>query len=461
MKLKRQPKTEPLLAEQLRAAMQSFIRPLRQFDEAPQVEKPVEIKDWVVAYSGGRDSTALLQAAAELADEFPIRAIHVDHGMQANASDVVAHCIAFCKQLSVPLEICKPSQKVENLGQGIEAAARDARYAAFKSQLSADSCLLIAHHSDDQLETFFLRALRGGGVEGLAAMPTQRRLGKGYLLRPLLALSQQDINEYVGAMGLPFIEDPSNADDTFDRNFLRHQVIPQIRQRWPAAAEVVGRNAQQLSEAATALNEYADFLLKTAGADGVRLDLSELEGVSKGTATLVIRRWLKQQNFPTLSSQRLSALVNAARSSASTEQILEQEARMAVHRYRNWLWLVPQVDRVQLEWLAEDHPEQTFSLPYDLGSVQVKTSVSGVTLCFLESASYCALPLAERQQMKALFQEAGIPASVRRCLPLLLVSGRVVADRTYFTIGENSPNPMPSQLRWANIPRWINCWLPS
>ncbi|MBN8713288.1 MAG: tRNA lysidine(34) synthetase TilS [Xanthomonadales bacterium] len=207
-----------------------------------------------VAYSGGPDSTALLHALAQLPEARArgLRAVHVDHRLQAQSPAWAEHCRAFCATLDVPLTVVV-AQVRRGRGNGLEAAAREARYAAMAAELRRGECLVLAQHRDDQAETVLLKLLRGAGPEGLGGMRPLRAFGAGALWRPLLACPREDLLGYVGAARLPVIEDPSNADTRLARNFLRHRIMPQLLQQWPQAVCAIVHSAQLNRAAADAL----------------------------------------------------------------------------------------------------------------------------------------------------------------------------------------------------------------
>ena len=189
---------------------------------------------WLVGFSGGLDSTALLDLLVQLSRSEqlpPLMAVHVNHGLSPNADAWQLHCEQVCRRLGVPLE----SRRVEvsNSGKGVEAAAREARYAVFEELLEPGGVVLLAHHLDDQVETFFLRLLRGAGTQGLSAMPANRALGRGILYRPLLEFSRDQLRDYAAQRQLEWVEDESNAQSGPKRNFLRREVLPLVEQRWP------------------------------------------------------------------------------------------------------------------------------------------------------------------------------------------------------------------------------------
>ena len=185
-----------------------------------------------------------------------LAAIYVDHGLQAASAGWGKHCARSCRDLDVPFRVLKINARPAP-GESPEAAARRARYAALAVELEPDAALLTAHHRDDQAETLLLQLLRGAGPHGLAAMPAAARLGQGWLLRPLLDLDRADLLAYAHEHGLRWIEDASNADTGFDRNYLRHRILPLLRERWPAANRTLARSARWCAETADWLDAEA------------------------------------------------------------------------------------------------------------------------------------------------------------------------------------------------------------
>ncbi|HSP58901.1 MAG TPA: tRNA lysidine(34) synthetase TilS, partial [Halomonas sp.] len=195
-----------------------------------------------VALSGGLDSSVLLTLATRACQRHPraLRAIHVHHGLQAAADDFEAHSRRLAAQLDVPLSVERVTVD-PGCGRGLEGAAREARYAAFARCVPVGETLWLAQHRDDQAETFLLAALRGSGVRGLAAMPAGRDWQGRELGRPLLGVSRAVLEAEAERLGLAWIEDPSNADLTLDRNFLRRRVLPRLESRWPQASASLAR----------------------------------------------------------------------------------------------------------------------------------------------------------------------------------------------------------------------------
>ena len=253
----------------------------------------------LVGFSGGLDSSVLLHALhTQRAQD--VRAIHVHHGLHPHAEHWAEHCHRICTALGIPLIVERvPVDRTSGLG--LEAAARNARYAAFATHLQPGETLALAHHRDDQAETVLLRLLRGSGSDGLAAMTAQRAFASGVLWRPLLAIERTQLHDYAHAHRLQWIEDPSNAEHGPDRNFLRHRVLPLLRERWPHASQALARSAGHLADDAALLREHtAQHLADVRGPDPHTLQVSALLGRDPRWRARVLRLWIEQLNLPPL-----------------------------------------------------------------------------------------------------------------------------------------------------------------
>lgn len=213
----------------------------------------------VLALSGGLDSMVLLHALAALRSGFPfaLRAIHIDHALHPDSAAWGRACAQVCAQLAVPFDV-RPVTVSTVAADGVEAAARRARYAALGELLAPGEILVTAHQRDDQAETVLLQLLRGTGVAGLAGMPARVAFGGNELVRPLLGFVRAALEAYGRSNGLTWIDDPSNADPRLRRNFLRTEIMPRLRAVWPEADRMLVRAAGHAAEAVALLDELAD-----------------------------------------------------------------------------------------------------------------------------------------------------------------------------------------------------------
>jgi len=297
---------------------------------------PVSDAGYLVALSGGVDSVALLAAAVRLGLGSRLRCIHVDHQLHADSGDWARFCCDYAAGLGVAAQSrivrCAPED-----GQGLEAAARRARYEAFIDELRPREVLLTAHHADDQLETVLYRLVRGTGVDGLRGIRNFAPLGAGYVLRPWLAVTRQEILEQARAWSLHWIEDPSNADTRYDRNFLRRDLLPGLTRRWPGARQAAARLA-------AAAEDAAEIGIALAQADlGAlesldRLELSRLSGLTSARLRNALRYAIREVGLPlpdAAALERICLLVRPQAAAAGTTAWPGGEA----HCYENALYL--------------------------------------------------------------------------------------------------------------------------
>jgi tRNA(Ile)-lysidine synthase len=301
---------------------------------------PPEASGLVVALSGGADSAALLGAAAALGRDFralPLRAVHIDHGLQAAAAEFRGSCARLCDRLGVPLTIISIDVDAP-AGASLEAAARDARYRALAAALTPMECLLTAHHREDQAETLLLQALRGAGVKGLAAMPMCRILGSGWHVRPLLEVPQSELLRFgEHLLDLKSI-DPMNEDLRFDRSFLRRQVWPMLIERWPGAGVALSRTARHMAEAQLLLDGAAAADLSSLR-DGEALLVPGLRALSHLRRMNAVRFWLWEADAEAPSAARLSEALRQVLDADQDRLPAVVWGNTALRRYRQRLFL--------------------------------------------------------------------------------------------------------------------------
>ncbi|MFC6339369.1 tRNA lysidine(34) synthetase TilS [Pseudomonas sp. CCM 7891] len=389
---------------------------------------------WHIAFSGGLDSTVLLHLLATLAKTEslpPLSAVHVHHGLQVAADVWPAHCQAVCDSLGVRLQIMRVQVQP---GASVERAAREARYQAFIELAGPGSVLLTGQHRDDQAETLLFRLLRGAGVRGLAAMPVHRSLGEGRLVRPLLDVSRAELEAYAREQQLAWIEDPSNADPRFSRNYLRGHVLPLLTNRWPQAVNTLARTAEHLSEAQGLLDELAQMDLLAASAPSAfpwlslpSLSLAPLCALSEARQRNALRYWLT--SLTRLPDSNHWAGWNALRDAKCDAQPLWPLADGQLHRCADRIWWLPMAwsdfsDTPQ-GWL---HPENPLQLPSN-GHVYFtgQAPKGALSIRYRQGGEIMEVPGRGRRDLKRLLNESGLPGVVRGRLPLLYQGQQLLA----------------------------------
>lgn len=262
----------------------------------------------LVAWSGGLDSTVLLHLLAHDADQRHrgLRAIHVHHGLHPDADAWASHCESLARAWAVPLTVVRVDV-ARHSGLGLEASARQSRRAAFAAELRDGECLALAQHRDDQAETFLMRALRASGPDGLAAMRPWRAFGKGWMWRPLLDTPREALHAHALAHALSWVEDPSNADPGFDRNFLRLHVMPLLRERWPHADAALSRAAHLCAESSDILSERDAAILASVREEaGSGLSVAALRLLSPARRARLFRYWAASLGWPPLPAEGIA-----------------------------------------------------------------------------------------------------------------------------------------------------------
>ncbi|PIV36934.1 MAG: tRNA lysidine(34) synthetase TilS [Lysobacterales bacterium CG02_land_8_20_14_3_00_62_12] len=388
-----------------------------------------------VAYSGGIDSTVLLHALNPLlvAARWQLGAVHVDHGLHADSARWAEHCRQFAIALGVPLQSL--TVQVQDLHRhGPEAAARRARYTALESIMQPGDYLLTAHHSDDQAETFLLRALRSAGLDGLAAMRPIRRFGPGHLGRPLLDRSRAEIADYADRHRLRWIEDPSNTAVNLDRNYLRQKVLPMLRARWPQATRSLADSTRYLRAAQHAAEaEIARQLLAASGDHPDRIDLSAIADQPADDAALLLKSWVIRADLPAPPPRVLHEILKQITQAASDRGLILRWPGAELRRYRQHLYamrpLLP-APGFALSW----HTAQPLDLP-DGRSLCIDGTAPARDLNVRSRVAGCHLRLAAdrpERELRLLFQEHGIPPWQRERAPYLYAGEQLLAVAPWF-----------------------------
>ena len=407
---------------------------MTSLSQSIQLDLPQDTNRFVIAYSGGMDSHVLLHAVTHWQrsqENTSLLAVHIDHGLQSKSGEWSAHCARACAELGVEFLSIRVNAMAGS-GESPEAAARNARYEALAEVVKEGDCLLTAHHQDDQAETLLLQLLRGGGPRGLAGMPYCNRFSNGQHCRPLLKVTRADLEQYARDHDLKWIQDESNFDTGFDRNFLRHEVMPVLKQRWPAMSQTLARVASHSAEASHLLDVLAGIDLDFVESDG-KLVVSRLLLLDDDRKRNVVRFWLRRKAMPLPDTSHL-------------ERILEDVLLAGEDRNPCVAWFGAEIRRYR------DHihamtplvvPDNNFSTEWDMGSplvlpgglgtlMAVKTSGQGLKdeLCRRLGIRVGFRKGGERihpvgrnhtHDVKKLFQEQGVPPWERDSLPFIFM----------------------------------------
>lgn len=388
-------------------------------------------KRWLLAYSGGLDSSVLLHLLAYIPQRPDITAVYIHHGLQAEADLWQQHC----QQQAQCYGVDFMAIKVDVSRQGsLENNARDARYQAFASLIKQGDVLFMAHHATDQLETLLFRLARGTGLRGLAGIPMQRALAAGQIVRPLLnRYSRADLEAYAQHYQLSYVEDPSNAESAYDRNYLRNQVLPVLQQRWPQAAQAAGQTAEYLTQSQALLDEIANE--DVAKLSTIRwwmpcLDISALQQLSPLRQTNSLHYWFRQQGvyLDTAQFQQLKLWFDNANTRASmrlrSTVLRYEQGTLYVDAHNREHTIQPQLWNTQEPLLLSGIGQYILQPALDM-QLEVRPRTGGEKICIQENRP--------RQTLKAVFQQHQLPSFVRDQIPLFYYQNELIAVGDFVT----------------------------
>jgi tRNA(Ile)-lysidine synthase len=414
-----------------------------------------------IALSGGLDSSVLLHAMADLgrAAGVGIRAVHVNHGLQPDAERWPAACRALCAATETPLQVITLDLSVP-AGASVEAAAREARYAALAHALAPGEWLLTAHHRDDQLETVLIQLFRGAGVAGLAAMPSRAPLGAGWHVRPLLDLERASLAKYASQHRIAWVDDPMNESLRFDRGWLRARVLPAVRERWPGAAATVARSASHFADAARLLSDVAAADSHAALDEG-RLSLAALAGLPPVRQLNLLRWWLRREGLRAPPAARLAEALRAFHDARDDASPLLRWEGGALRRYRGRLYALRPMPAIAAQ--APPDAAGFIALGPGLGRFGLVAGRAGGlppgsdwTIRFRQGGeSLRPHPGRPRKRLKDLCQEAGIVPWMRDRLPLVFAGERLAAVGDLWLDADLALPPGGPALRpvWSDRPQ--------
>ena len=403
------------------------------FSDLIDKDKPAR---YVVGYSGGIDSTVLLHAINKMTGHIPVVAVHINHQLIPQAAEWEKHCRKFSESISVEFL----SRKViidMNSGYGLEAASRKERYDSFKQLIRKNDYLLTAHNQDDQVETVLLNIFRGCGLRGIRGIPASRKFFEGRLVRPLLRVSRNEISEYAKKYKLSWIEDPSNQYQKYDRNFLRHKILAQLKTRWPAVNNNVRKTSELASEINEELKEIA-FIDAPLFYKNNQLDIRAIKNLSPARQKNILRYALLSLGFPLPSSVKLNQIINEVINARVDRQPLVQWSDVQVRRYRKKIYFLSEyfqpkdnnIEKIYLNGPNWQLGKGLGSLSLEKSDIGIKRSIAkeGFNVTFRAGGEKIK-PLGSgySRKVKKLFQEAAVVPWMRENIPLLFYEGNLIA----------------------------------
>jgi tRNA(Ile)-lysidine synthase len=420
---------------------------------------------YVIAFSGGLDSSVLTHCIATMVAEqvlesrVPVVVIHVDHGLHEDSAAWSVHCAHFASDLAVEFQSLRVTVPTTT-GKGLEAAAREVRYATLSRQLQPGDWLLSAHHREDQSETLLMNLIRGSGPAGLAGIGAARPIAAGWLVRPLLDVDQAALKEYATKASLQWLEDPSNIDRRFDRNFLRHEVLPQFCKRWPNVGKRLQRSVAHAGEAAELLIELARIDLEALGSDVSRLPADGLSALSPARQRNMLRFAVRELGLPMPPAQQLESIVRDVIPARVDAMPLVSWPGGAMRRYRNTLYCLPDDLAAGIE--SHARIDRELVLGTGLGRLQLVENAeiglskervdAGLTIkSRIGGEKIKPLGQLHTRKLKKLLQEEGIVPWMRDRLPLVYCGEQLVAVGDLWMAADAVSKPGVG-LRWIDRP---------
>ena len=425
--------------------------------------KVMQPSRYIVALSGGLDSVVLLHALKNYLTEhkstIPLIAIHINHCLQAQSQNWVEECEAITKKLDIVFKSI--NVKVDlNSGRGLEASARNARYSALLREMQPNDWLITAHHQEDQAETLLINLIRGSGIAGISGISKFRKFGLGWIVRPMLNIAKDNLISYANENSLDWIEDPSNIDLDFDRNFLRHEIITSLKKRWPSVSECLCRSSAHAGEASQLLFELAEIDLKKICSDSSKIPISKLLELAPARQRNLIRFAFQKLKLNMPSTVKLKLIFSELIFARQDSQPLIRWDGVIVRRYRDNLYLMSDKEMPYLYPLTISGNE--LFLGPGMGSLNFEISENiglskelfdkGLTVK-RRAGGEKIIPYnhTHRKELKKLLQEKGIVPWMRNQVPLVY-SGRELVAVGDLWISKDAISEPGIKVRWIDRP---------
>ena len=397
-------------------------------------------KQYWVAYSGGVDSHVLLYLLAKFLSpqlKKQLQAVHINHGLSQHATQWEQHCQLVCRQLGVAYKIIRVKVK-QIKGASLEDQLRRVRYEAFANLMQVGDCLLAAHHQNDQCETLLLQLLRGAGVKGLRGMGVSRQFANGTLCRPLLNFSRAQLQQYAEGEKLVWVNDESNSDLTWDRNYLRHKVLPLVQERWPGALKTIARSSGHCAVADELLDELAALDYQSCvNPVANTLAIEALQTLTESRQRNLLRYWIRITGFMLPNHHYLERIQTEMLTSRRDAMPHVTWGGAEVRRYRGHLYLQPALSSHDPTHVIAWDMVKPLSLPGKIGLLQAKCSKGKgliippnekLWIKFRQGGERCYLQghLGSRK-LKKLFQQWGVSPWLRDRIPLIFGGERLLS----------------------------------
>lgn len=365
------------------------------------IESYKDITRFYVAYSGGVDSQVLLYLSNKYINS-NTKALHVNHGISDNAEDWTSFCTRTSENYNIEIETAYFKLKDEK--SNLEEKAREVRYGFFEENVKESQALMTGHHLDDQAETFLLRLMRGSGVDGLSSMQPERPFNGGKLIRPLLNVSKEEIIDFAKSVCLEWVEDESNKDTHYDRNFIRNEVMPLLRTRWNHANKAIARSASHCQKSKAQSEAIAIDNLERVSIDDNKIDANKLLEIDSESQKGVIRQWLKLKDLKMPDEKALNVILDEVLFSRNDSKACFTSKNYEIKKSFNTIYFVPRDQEIIFKINQGD------KISLSLDKTNVKMFYRG-----------------KMRKLKHILKEEKIPEWERSLYPVYTLEDNVVA----------------------------------